>query len=52
LKKELETSKIEKLHLTKEKQNSCNKLIVAEARLEALTMQESFINASLTQTAT
>jgi len=37
---------------TKEKQNALNKLLVAETKLEALQMQEKYINASLIQLTT
>ena len=38
------------MSLLKEKQNACNKLIVAEAKLEAITMQNTFVSATLAQT--
>jgi hypothetical protein len=47
LKNDLETANLEKVALLKEKQNASNKLLLAETKLEALTMQENFSNATL-----
>lgn len=49
LKAQLETLKLEKVALLKEKQNASNKLLLAESKLEAVSMQEAYANAFMAQ---
>jgi hypothetical protein len=47
LKGQLENAQLEKVSLLKEKQNASNKLLLAETRLEALAMQETYSSAAM-----